>query len=138
MPFSIRLLFCLLCLPVVEGSAGASWPTYRGNAQRTGNADGKPGPDVPKVLWAYKSKDHFVASPVPVCGRVIVSGLGFVNVPTLYALDVDPKAKERVTWAKTSPYLRHPTVSSPAAVDGLLVFGDGMHQTDGASLYCLK
>src|SRR5207244_3346349 len=28
-------------------------------------------------------------------------------------------------------------VSSPAAYQGKLIFGDGMHQTDGATLYCL-
>jgi outer membrane protein assembly factor BamB len=31
-----------------------------------------------------------------------------------------------------------PTVSSPALYRGKLVFGDGMHQTDGAILYCLE
>ena len=37
------------------------WATYRGNPQRTGNTDNKPGPDKPAVLWVLKSHDHFVA-----------------------------------------------------------------------------
>jgi outer membrane protein assembly factor BamB len=33
--------------------------------------------------------------------------------------------------------LKLPTVSSPALIDGNLIFGDGMHQTDGAILHCV-
>jgi outer membrane protein assembly factor BamB len=36
-----------------------------------------------------------------------------------------------------APFLKRPVVSAPAIVDGLLVFGDGMHQTDSATLYCM-
>jgi outer membrane protein assembly factor BamB len=113
------------------------WGTYRGNARRTASTDGKAGPAAPKVLWAMKSRDHFVAAPVPHGDRLFVSGLGFINVSTLYALDLSPKAAERVAWKKSSPYLKQPTVSSPGVAGGKLVFGDGMHQTDGATLYCL-
>jgi outer membrane protein assembly factor BamB len=114
------------------------WTTYRGNPQRTGNGDGKAGPLAPKVLWAYKSKDHFIAAPVPHGKRLFVSGLGFINVSTFYSLDTDPKAGKRVVWTKTSPYLQQATVSSPAIAGGKLVFGDGMHQTNGATLYALR
>src|SRR5262249_34043762 len=34
--------------------------------------------------------------------------------------------------------LKLPTVSSPGVYKGRIVFGDGMHQTDGASLHCLS
>src|SRR5262245_25893335 len=84
-----------------------------------------------------KSKEHFIASPVPHKGRLFVSGLSFINTSIFYCLETDPKAKERVVWQKASPFLELPTVSSPAIADGRLIFGDGMHQTNGASLYCL-
>ena len=41
-------------------------------------------------------------------------------------------------WSKSAPFIKLPTVSSPAVTGGLVVFGDGMHQTDGATLYCLS
>jgi outer membrane protein assembly factor BamB len=120
------------------------WATYRGNPERTGNTDGAAGPAQPKVLWVFKSKDHFIASPVPQHDRLYVSGLGGFNVPTFYVLATDPKAPKRELLTKSSPYLKLPTVSSPALAGGkagvpsLLVFGDGMHQTDGAILHCMQ
>lgn len=120
----------LLAAPLLA----ADWATYRGDPGRSGS-DGKPGPAAPKVLWAFKAKEHFVAAPVPAKGRLYASGLGFVNTPTFYALDLDPTAKVRVAWSKTAPLLALPTVSSPALAGGNLIFGEGMHQTSGASLY---
>ncbi len=70
--------------------------------------------------------------------HLFVSGLGGFNVPTLACLDLDPKAAARVAWTKSTPYLKLPAVSSPAVHDGKLIFGDGMHQTDGAILHCLR
>src|SRR5262249_35154319 len=125
-------------LIVGTASAAEPWPTYRGNLQRTGNTDNVAGPTAPKVLWVHKSAEHFIAAPVPAGDRIYVSGLGAFNVSTFYALAVDLKATPRVAWSKTTPYLKLPTVSSPALVEGKLVFGDGMHQTDGASLHCLR
>src|SRR5262249_25271008 len=83
-------------------------------------------------------QDHFIAAPVPLGERVYVSGLGAFNVSTFSAFAVDPKASQRVLWSKTTPYLKLPTVSSPAIADGKLIFGDGMHQNDGATLHCLR
>jgi outer membrane protein assembly factor BamB len=124
----------LLALP----AAGAEpWATYRGNPQRTGNGDGKPGPAVPAVLWAYKSQDHYIASPVPSGTNVILSGLGAFNKPVMIALPQNPKKVVEPVWTRSAPFLKLPTVSSPAEFDGMLVFGDGMHQTDGAVLYCV-
>ena len=65
--FSVYLFLC--ASPV---SAAEPWATYRGDTQRTGNADGKPGPSAPRVLWAMKSKDHFIASPVVHRDRLLV------------------------------------------------------------------
>jgi outer membrane protein assembly factor BamB len=118
--------------------AAEPWATYRGNPQRTGNTDGKPGPARPAVLWALKSNDHFIAAPVPHGDRLFVSGLGAFNVSTFLCLDTGPNAAKRVVWSKSTPYLKLPTVSSPALADGRLIFGDGMHQTDGAILHCLQ
>ncbi len=39
---------------------------------------------------------------------------------------------------KTTPFLKLPTVSSPGLFKNYLIFGDGMHQTNGAMLYCLE
>jgi outer membrane protein assembly factor BamB len=40
-------------------------------------------------------------------------------------------------WNKSSPFLKLPTVSSPAIFQGMAIFGDGLHTTDGAVLYSL-
>ena len=129
----------ILTVFVLSSAAAAQepWATYRGNPQRTGCTDDQPGPTKPRIVWSLKSKDHYVASPVPAGNRLIVSGLGAFNLPTFACLDTDPKAAARVVWSKSTPSLKLPTVSSPAVVAGQLIFGDGMHQTDGAILYCV-
>ena len=127
----IRLVVVRLCVSAVPAVAAESgWTTYRGNPQRTGNTDGKAGPANPAVLWVMPSKEHFVASPTPAGDRVFITGLGPFNVSTFYCLAADPKADPRVLWTKTTPFLKLPTVSSPAVVGDKLVFGDGMHQTE--------
>lgn len=134
------LVFLVGCTSLVEAARAqeaADWWTYRGNPQRTGNVDGKPGPAQPRVVWALKSKDHFVASPVPVKDRLFVSGLGAFNTTNFHCLDLKgPKAQ--VLWTRSTPVLKLPTVSSPAVLGESLLFGDGMHQTDGAILHCLE
>src|SRR5262249_18600088 len=136
---ALSLLLCAFAaLREPLSSAAEPWSTYRGNLQRTGNTDCVAGPSAPKVLWVYRSQDHFIAAPVPAGDRVHVSGLGAFNVSNFAALAADPKASQRVAWSKTTPYLKLPTVSSPAVSDGKLIFGDGMHQTDGAVLHCLR
>jgi outer membrane protein assembly factor BamB len=137
----VKPLFASVALVFVAAAVGAEgdgWTAYRGNLQRTACTDGMPGPAVPKVLWRWESKDHFIAAPVPHGDRLFVSGLGPFNVATFYSLDTNPAAAKRVVWSKTSPALKLPTVSSPAIVGGKLIFGDGMHQTDGATLHCLR
>ena len=128
-----------LCASVVNSSSGQeAWSTYRGNSQRTGCTDGKAGPAKPEVLWVHKSADHYVASPVPVGERLYVSGLSGFNVPGVYMMETRADAKQRIAWNKTAPVLKLPTVSSPAVLGNRLVFGDGMHQTDGALLHCVN
>jgi outer membrane protein assembly factor BamB len=129
---------CVLCASVVQTSAAEPWTTFRGNAQRTGCTDGKDGPKTPAVVWFYKSQDHFIAAPLPYGDKLYLSGLGPLNVASFYCFDADPKAKERIAWSVRTPYLKLPTVSSPAVMNGTLIFGDGMHQTDGAILHGLR
>jgi len=128
-----------LCVSVVSPSVlGAEpWTTYRGNAQRTGNADGKAGPAKPDVLWVLKGKDNYIASPVPLGERLFVSGFSGFNLPTVAVLDTAPRAANRIVWSKGIPLIKLPTVASPAVSGNRLIFGDGMHQTDGAILHCL-
>jgi outer membrane protein assembly factor BamB len=137
---SFMLGFLCAFAPLREAPVQSAepWSTYRGNVQRTGNTDGVAGPAAPKVLWVHKSQEHFIAALVPDGNRLYASGLGAFNVSSFQAVDIDPKTKERTLWRKSSPYLKLPTVSSPALAKDLIVFGDGMHQTDGAALHCLR
>jgi outer membrane protein assembly factor BamB len=134
-----RLSSALLAAVIVVAGMGAEpWTTYRGNARRTGCVDGLPGPGTPNVLWQWQTKEHFVASPVPDGDRLYVSGLGAFNIPVFFCLDTAAKPASRVLWSKTSPAIKLPTVSSPAIVGDRLIFGDGMHQNDGATLHCVR
>src|SRR5262249_33541188 len=57
------------------------------------------------------------------------------------ALALDPAGDKQVRWAKGPPLLRQPIAGAPALVRGpteLLVFGDGFHSDEGASLRCLR
>lgn len=131
----------LACTPLNPHALAADevptgWTTYRGNPQRTGNTDGLAGAAVPKILWAFHSKEHFVAAPVPAGDRLYASSFG-AFAPTFLCLSTDPKASRRALWSVSGPYLTLPTVSSPALADGRVIFGDGMHQNDGALLHAL-
>lgn len=137
-PYSLATsIMAALCLAILPITAAEPWSTYRGNPQRTGNTDGLPGPRAPKVLWALKAKEHFIAAPVPVGEHLLVGALGGLNQPVFHCLNIDPNATNRIAWSKLAPYLKLPPVSSPALSGNKLVFGDGMHQTDGAVLYCM-
>ncbi len=70
--------------------------------------------------------------------RLIVSGFGGFNVTAFYCLDTDPMSAKRIVWSKGAAAIKLPTVGSPAISDGKLVFGDGMHQNNGGSLYCVR
>jgi outer membrane protein assembly factor BamB len=131
-------------LSAVMGVAGASvtaadWPTARGNAQRTGNVDGKPGPvKSPKVLWVHESTDQYIATASPGAQAVFAPALGTLNSGVMAALSTDPAAgAKRVVWSKSQPALKLPTVCAPAVVGGKLIFGDGMHQNSNPTLYCV-
>jgi outer membrane protein assembly factor BamB len=129
---------CCLVLVATAAAPADSWTTYRGNPQRTGVSEPRPGVAAGKVLWAHKTKEHFLAAPVPDGDRLYVAGISFISTSVLSCLDLSAKPEQRVRWQKASPLLELPTVSSPALAGGKLIFGDGMHQTNGASLYCLE
>jgi len=122
----------------VVGAGGADWPTHRGNLERTGNVDGQPGPKSPRVLWVHKAGEQFVASPVAGDKHLYVSGLGAFNSAVFHAVNLDARPGKQIAWSKLTPVLKLPVVSSPAVAEGKLIFGDGMHQTDGAVLHCLQ
>lgn len=139
-PWTIAAAGTLLPLWVglTIGSA-QDWPTHRGNPQRTGNVDGKPGPRHPRIVWVYRSGEQYIASPVAGTRHLYLAGLGAFNSAALHALHLEPKTPDQqVAWSKRTPVLKLPVVSSPAVAERRLVFGDGMHQTDGAVLHCLR
>jgi outer membrane protein assembly factor BamB len=132
------MLMMLALFAIQDHSVAQDWATYRGNSQRTGNLDQIPGPTKPKVLWVAKSQDHFISFPVPGKDTLLLSGLGGFNRPSLHAYPIKPNMSVEPEWSLSSPYLKLPTVSSPVIVGDAIVFGDGMHQTDGAILHCLS
>lgn len=129
---------CLACLlaAVWPACAAADWPTYRGNAQRTGSIDDQPGPAKPRVLWHYGGKENYVGSPCIAGGRVCIAGLGAFNSGVVHAFDTR-ETDRRLAWSKAPPLLKSPVVCSPSAAGEAVLFGDGMHQTDGASLHAV-
>jgi len=134
----IRSIIALLVAAVPALADDAPWSSYRGNARRTGNTDNIAGPAKPEVIWFLQSKENFVASPVPSGSDILFAGLGGFNNGVVVSLRATPKDSKTIApaWTKGSPFVKLPTVSSPAASDGKVVFGAGMHHTDGAALYC--
>ncbi len=126
-----------LALAILLAPQGSDWPTHRGNSERTGS-DGQPGPAKPRVLWTHKSKEHHVASLVASGDRLYLPALGAFNTGSFHAVDLADAAPKRIAWSKAPPVLRIPTVCAPAVAEGRVVLGDGMHQTDGATLLCLR
>ena len=131
------LALCLL-VPSAMGD-DAPWATYRGNAQRTGNTDNVAGPAKPEVLWFVKSTEQFVASPVVSGTDLLLPALGAFNAGVVNSFAMTPKDLKEIkpSWTKGPPLIRFPTVSSPSIADGKIVFGAGMHDTEGTTLYCL-
>lgn len=133
----LRAFAVLLSVAALAPAADPGpWATYRGNPQRTGNTDGKAGPDTPSVLWVVASQDHFIAAPVPVGDNLFTSSFGAFNKPSVSLLPLSDGRKP--TWTRSSPALKLASVSSPAVADKMLVFGDGLHQDSGGVLHALS
>jgi outer membrane protein assembly factor BamB len=132
------LLLCGLCALVVGFRSGEEeWAGHRGGAARTGNIDGKPGPARPKVLWVHRSKEQFIAPPSASANRLFVTVMGAFNTGALRVFDTGGDGKAPL-WSKGAPAVQLPTVGSPVVSGGRIVFGEGMHQTDGSKLHCLR
>ena len=100
--FLLFFLLCGLCVSVLNpSSATEPWATYRGNAERTGNTDGKAGPASPKVLWVLKGKEHYVASPVP-AGWTAEGATGVAPPGKRLGWEIRPVC---MSWRKISPPL---------------------------------
>src|SRR5262245_56061267 len=80
-------------------SARGDWLTHRGNSQRTGAADDQPGPKSPRVLWVHKTRENYIAAPVPGGKEIYMSSLGAFNTSRFDALSVDPGATKRIAWS---------------------------------------
>jgi outer membrane protein assembly factor BamB len=113
----------------------ADWAGHRGGTARTGNVDGKAGPAHPKVLWVLRSKEHFIAPPSPAANRLFVCVMGAFNSGSIRTFELEDG---KPAWSRSAPLIRMPTVCSPSIVGGKVVFGEGMHQTDGASIHCMR
>src|SRR4051794_33086332 len=131
------LILVITTIPVVADDA--PWATFRGNAQRTGNTDGVAGPAKPEVLWFVKSSEKFIASPVVAGTELLLPALSAFNGGVVNSFPINPKDPKEIkpTWSKGPPLIRFPTVSSPAIADGKIIFGAGMHDTEGTTLYCI-
>ena len=133
------LLLCALCAFVVgfRPAEEGEWTGHRGGPARTGNVDGKPGPASPKVLWVHREKEQYVAPPSAAANRLFVTVMGPFNTGALRVFDAGGDGKAPV-WSKGAPAVQLPTVGSPVVSGGRVVFGEGMHQTDGSKLHCLR
>jgi outer membrane protein assembly factor BamB len=123
-------------LATASGPTDVEWTAHRGGPSRTGNIDGRPGPGQPKVLWVQKSKEQFLAPLSVGADRLFSTVMGPFNSGGIHAFDL-AEAKPPI-WSKGAPTIKLPTVGSPAVSGGRIVFGEGMHQTDGSALHCLR
>jgi outer membrane protein assembly factor BamB len=68
---------------------------------------------------------------------IYVSGIGAFNRPSINLFALAGPNPPQLRWSKSAPYLKLPSVSSPAVVNGCVLFGDGMHQDSGGIWHCL-
>ena len=127
----------LLALTLLLASVFASaqdWPTYQGDARRSGCPDGRPLPGRVKVLWTLPGNSHYLAAPAYSGGRLVLPALGAFNAPEVVAIGVEDGLKDRTLWGNGPPTLGLPVAASPTVRDGLVVVGEGMHQNVAGAL----
>ncbi|MCL2648305.1 MAG: PQQ-like beta-propeller repeat protein [Phycisphaerales bacterium] len=140
-------LWLSVALLMMASPVSADWLMGRGNPSRTGTDELRaPTIQTPKVRWAFKAKEHFLGAPALDGNMLFLTALGEFNTGQIHAVaidDVNPTdgstAKIRPgvpVWNKSAPFIKLPVASSPAIYGGTVIIGDGMHQTDGAVLYC--
>ena len=127
-PLAIALLL------VTGFLAGQDWPTYQGDARRSGCPDGRPLPGRVKVLWTLPGNSQYLATPAYSGGRLVLPALGAFNAPEVVAIGVEDGLKSRTLWANGPPTLGLPVAASPTIRDGLVVVGEGMHQNVAGAL----
>lgn len=117
---------------------GSAWPTFRGDANRTGNVDGLPGPKNGTLFWDFRAEERktvqFFSSPAVVGNRLYIgaaTGAVFSVGGTTYCIDTDTK---EVVWKHDSDIA---IASSPAVVAGRVYIGEGFHEDSGCQLRCL-
>jgi outer membrane protein assembly factor BamB len=103
-----------------------------------GRAEGEEPVHQPRLLWAFNAPENFVAAPIAGKDTVYVSGLGSFNTGVVHALAIAPAANRRELWSLSAPDLKLPIAGAAAIDDGKLFFGDGMHQTSGSVLHCVR
>ena len=124
-----------LTLLLASGFASAQdWPTYQGDARRSGCPDGRPLPGRVKVLWTLPGNSHYLAAPAYSGGRLVLPALGAFNAPEVVAIGIEDGLKDRTLWGNGPPTLGLPVAASPTVRDGLVVVGEGMHQNVAGAL----
>jgi outer membrane protein assembly factor BamB len=130
----------------------SEWPTYRGDAQRTGSREAKP-ILKPKLLWTFapQEKKGFVrmhSSPTVVDNQLYIGALHEVLTFTegiLYCIHVGEATSSRsearkpgeLLWKFTADSTLKPVFSSPSVADAKLYFGEGYHQDSQCRLFCV-
>ena len=111
-----------------------TWANLGGNVARTGNADGKPGPEYGDEIWAFREpptrpfdRAAFISSAAVASERVYVG----CNNNYLYCFNA--KTGD-VLWKFETEY---EVFSSPAVAYGKVYVGEGLHYTDDAKFYCV-
>jgi outer membrane protein assembly factor BamB len=117
----------------VEVRAVDAWPTYRGGVERTGSLDNHPGPVAGKVLWVYKAGLTQLLGAPAVVGDYVFTG---ATDGSLLVLKAAPAAEPRLQIARREKF-PNAIFSAPAIVDGLAVFGEGLHEDVKTRLRCL-
>lgn len=123
-----------LLLAVSTPALAVDWTQGNANPARTNCNDDIPGPTSPKIVYIHVGQEHYFAQPTPLKNRLVATGIGSFNTPSLLLLD--PAETKDLVWNKIPPVLNQPLAGAAAVSNGRIIFGDGMHQTDGAALYC--
>jgi outer membrane protein assembly factor BamB len=118
-------------------AAAHDWPTFRGNAQRTGALPSGASPLAGGIQWAFAGEAKiFHSSPTIIGNRIYATSAEvgvFSSRGAIYCLDADTGG---VVW-KSVPDGYRATFSSPSISGKYLVTGEGLHQTRDGRIICL-
>ena len=132
--FSLCFL-CVLCVFVVNPAFAAEPAGRRIAATPSAPATPTARPAPPNPPFCGCSQARSISSPRR--RRPATASSSPASAPSTSPRSTASPSIPRPTrashWTKTTPFLKLPTVSSPAVVGDKLIFGDGMHQTDGGA-----